>query len=93
MAETVSEKVVRLETQMTNITGEIVEVKGLVKEVILKVDLLTTLTTEVQSLKLEIDNLKRKTFRNGWIFPTLSAVASSVLTILILSYVNKLGGR
>lgn len=91
MAETVSEKVVRLETQMANVTSEVLEVKSLVKEVIIKVDNFTNIQNEVLMLKSEILELKKRTFRNSLIFPVAAAVSGSVLTVLILSYIGKLG--
>jgi hypothetical protein len=95
MAEQISEKVVRLETQMTNITGEIAEIKSLVKEVIVKVDNMTNLQNEVQNLKVEVSELKKRTFRNGWLFPVLTALAMGIiaptLTVLILNYVSHRG--
>ena len=86
MTETTTNKVVRLEVQMSNVVAEIAEVKALVKEVIVKVDRYGTLESEIMALKVEIKALHQKTFRNGWVFPTLAAVAGSVLTFLIISF-------
>lgn len=89
-----SEKVVRLETQMQTVVGEIAEVKSLVKEVIIKVDHFTSLQNEVQVLKDSITGLNQdiadlRKNRNllSWIVPTIAAAAGSILTVLITSYI------
>lgn len=99
MAEAVTEKVVRLETQMQTVAGEIAEVKSLVKEVIVKVDHFTSLQNEVQVLKdsilsLNQDILELKKNRNllSWVIPTIAAAAGAVLTVLITSYISH-GGK
>lgn len=92
MAETVAEKVIRLETQMSNVTSEVAEVKGLVKEVILKIDNITSLQNEVQNLKQDILELKKRTDRNKWVVPTtvgtVMTVMASVMTFLVISFIT-----
>lgn len=95
MAESVSEKVVRLETQMANVSLEIAEVKSLVKEVIIKVDNFTNIQNEVASLKLEVADLKKANSRNRWVIPTvvggLISVLAPIITILVISYLQHAG--
>lgn len=98
MAETTNQKIVRLETQMQNVSSEVSEIKAGVASLIVKVDGLILAQTEITALKgkiegleVEINSLKGKTFRNGWVFPTLAAVAGSVLTFLIISYLQNAG--
>lgn len=95
MAESVSEKVVRLETQMANVTTEVLEVKGLVKEVIKKVDNFTNIQNEVAALKVEVYELKKTNARNRWLVPTAVGAAVSVIapifTLLIVSYIQNAG--
>ena len=59
MSENTTTKIVRLEEQMKNVVNEITEVKGLVKEVILKVDALSNLRGEIDNLKEEVSDLKK----------------------------------
>lgn len=92
MTDSTNNKVIKLEVQMANVVSEIAEVKALVKEVSQKIDHYGLLDNEVASLKHEISELKKKTFRNGWVFPTLSAVFSSIVTLLILFYLSNVNG-
>ena len=88
MPESVSIKVVRLETQMATVVDAVSEVKELVKTVIVKVDNLTVLQGEVQDIRAEIVDLKRKSFRNAFVYPTVSAVAAALLTVLVISFIK-----
>lgn len=90
MADNESVKIVRLETQMSNVEQKIDKLDVKVERVITKIDHFTNLQTEVGILKEEIDELKRKTFRNAWLYPTMSAVAGAILTFLIIEYLTKM---
>lgn len=86
MAESTIIKVAKLEQKMTDVSSQVSKLDIKVDRVLSKLDNLTELRNEIDLLKQELSTLKKKTFRNGWVFPTLSAVAGSVLTFLIISY-------
>lgn len=99
MAETVSNKVIRLETQMINVENKVDKLDAKIDSLITKVDHFSDLQTEISNLKESIvynakklETLESRSFRNGWLFPTLSAaaatIASSIFTILIIDYLN-----
>lgn len=90
MAESAAIKITRLEEQMTHVVTEIVEVKTLIKGLIDKIDQLSSLQNEVKVLRDEVDALKRRGVIFGFLFPTMGAAAGSILTVLILSYLDKL---
>ena len=90
MAESNGEKIIRLETQMQNATHEIGEVKGLVKELIVKVDSIATIQNEIGNLRIETTTLKAeitnlKSVNNAkntilWV----GLVASAIINIIAL---------
>ena len=89
MAESVSEKVVRLETQMTDTKLQLNRVETKVDTLITKLDDFTTLNLEIQGLKEEISELKKHRVLFGWLFPTLAAAAGAILAILVSIAVTK----
>lgn len=42
----------------------------------------------VESNDREIREIKRRNFIKGWLYPTLSAIAGSVITFLIIEYLR-----
>lgn len=89
MAETVSEKVIRLETQMTDTKIQLNRVEAKVDTLITKLDDFTVLNTEIKGLKEDIINLKKHRVLFGWLFPTLAATAGAILAILVGIAVRK----
>lgn len=106
MTESNTVKVARLETQMTNVATEIAEVKGLVKEVIVKVDAQAQLNNKILILesnylgiqqkleKMELDMSKRvqSLARQRWAQNTISAILGVVLTYLVSFFLTH-GGK
>ena len=90
MSETTGEKIIRIETQMTNVTSEINEVKSLVKEVITKVDAMATFQVELRQLDGQITTLNSEitTLKNfNGLKNTLlwvGLVASAIINIVVI---------
>lgn len=91
MAATTGEKIVKLEVQMADVSAQVSKLDVKVERVLTKLDDISNLKNEIENLKEEVTTLKAKTFRNGWIFPSLSAILGSILTFLIIEYLR--GGR
>ena len=107
MAETAANKIVRLEVQMSNIENKVdtgfAEIKAVIHELSMKVDIISDLKSEIASLReahathvqetqAEISELKSRNGFRSWLYPTLSALASAVLTVLVLSYLGRIKG-
>lgn len=89
MAETVTEKVVRLETQMTDTKVQLNRVETKVDTLINKLDALTLVQTEVATIRIELNDLKKSRVVTGWLYPTLSAVAGGIITALLIIALTK----
>ena len=89
MAESITEKVVRLETQMVDTKMQLSRVEAKVDTLITKLDDFTVLNLEIQSLKREIAELKQHRFLTSWLFPTLAATAGAVLATLVIVAMHK----
>lgn len=83
MAESVSEKVVRLETQMIDTKKQLDRVEDKLDSLIIKLDDLTLVQQQIDHLEEQVKELKRRRVLYGWLFPTLAAVCGATLTILI----------
>lgn len=88
MTESTSVKIVRLETQMKDVSTQVSKLDIKVERVLTKLDDISNLKNEIENLKTEVSTLKAKTFRNGWVFPTLSAAFSAVVTFLIIEFLR-----
>jgi len=83
MTESVTEKVVRLETQMVDNKSQLNRVETKVDSLINKMDNLTLLQTEVTTIRLELNALKASRALTGWLYPTLAAGGGAIIAILI----------
>lgn len=94
MSESQEVKITRLETQMNNVTSEIAEVKALVKEVIVKVDQASTVTSDMLVIKsnmLGFETKLEKLEKKRWLQNILSGVLGAVLSVLIAYFVTNIG--
>lgn len=85
---------------MENALSEIGEVKSLVKDLIRKVEDISSLQNEITILKGQIDDLKEDLVtvkkRNNlvaWILPTISAAITAVFVLLLTAYINSAAQR
>ena len=83
MAESVAEKVVRLETQMVDTKKQLDRVEIKLDGVINRLDDIAALQTKIDSLEDKIEEIQRKRVVYGWLFPTLAAAAGATLAILV----------
>lgn len=88
MAESNTIKITRLETQMADVSTQVSKLDIKVERILTKLDDISDLKNKIENLEHDIVTLKSKTFRNGWVFPTLSAIAGSVMTFLIIEFLR-----
>lgn len=88
MAESNTIKITRLETQMADVSTQVSKLDIKVERVLTKLDDISDLKNKIENLEHDMVGLKAKTFRNGWVFPTLSAIAGSVMTFLIIEFLR-----
>jgi len=78
------ERLAVLEVKVDRQGKDITEVKGDVKTLLQKFDIVLGLRNEIDSLKVEIVNLKAASFRNKVVYPVLAAIIGGVSTALII---------
>lgn len=79
-----------LQTQMVDVNNKIDEVKADVKTLIAKFDEQKNLQVEIDYLKNEVKDLKkRRTFIN-LVVPIICTVLASTFTFLLISFINHL---
>ena len=76
---------------MADVSTQVSKLDMKVERVLNKLDDISDLKNKIENLESDIVALKSKTFRNGWVFPTLSAIAGSVLTFLIIEFLRTKG--
>lgn len=95
MAESNQTKIVRLETQMTNIEQKVDKLDAKMDNVITKLDSMALVENEIGTLKQNlkdqddrhskaITDLKVNRFRTLVVYPTIAAIAGAVISGLII---------
>lgn len=89
------ERIIALETNMTNIAKDIsdikADIKGIVMQLNQQVNKQPTLEAEIISLKNDIQEIKTANSpTRTWIKHSLSGVLGAVLTFLIIQYLQNL---
>lgn len=89
------ERIIALETNMTNIAKDIsdikADIKGIVMQLNQQINKQPTLEAEIISLKKDIQEIKTSNSPTRiWIKHSLSGVLGAVLTFLIIQYLQKL---
>ena len=77
-------KIAVLETNMTNIAKDIVEIKAEIKAIGVMMQRTTSLEAEILSLKSQILDIKKSSNLWKWLAPTLTGLACTLLTGLIM---------
>lgn len=77
-----------LQTQMLDVNKNIDEVKADVKTLLTKFDEQKNLQTEVDYLKIEIHDLKKRRTFISIVVPIITSVLTALMTFLIISYVS-----
>lgn len=94
MSKTDGEQIAALEAKMNDIQTSIVEIKSDIKSILANLAASSTqdalLNKELTNLKNEIIEIKAKQNFWKWLSPTLAAVAGSVMTFLIIQFLNNL---
>lgn len=80
-----------LQTQMIDVNKNIEEVKQDVKSLIIKFDEQKNLQTEVDYLKVEIHDLKKRKNFVSVVVPVLASVITAVLTFLVINFFTNIG--
>lgn len=90
------ERIATLEQHMVDQDKKLDQIVADVRDVKSVLQVQLSLKTEIVALKEEVVNLKGELKRIqdsrglwSWLVPTLAAIAGSVLTILIISYIDK----
>lgn len=78
-----------LETKVDRQGKDITEVKGDVKTLLTKFDIVLGLRNEIDNLKDEILELKQHRFQTNWLYPTLSAAGGALLAVLMSAALHK----
>jgi len=86
MTKTDGERIVILETKMDELTAKLAEVASDVKEIKEKISTESVVHKDFLS---RIENLERNALVWRWVVPTLSAVAGSVFTFLLIEYLKR----
>ena len=77
-------KIAVLETNMTNIAKDIVEIKAELKAISVMMQKTTSLEAEIIALKTQITEIKKSSNLWKWLAPTLTGLACTLLTGLIM---------
>lgn len=91
MSVTMGEKIVKLETQMANVASEMAEVKGLVKELIVKVDSQAKLETKITNLEYVVNGLltaQKDNKRNTAVVGVICSISTAIITFLTIEYLR-----
>lgn len=89
MTESTAVKIKGLEVQMTDNKTQLNRVETKVDTLIIRIDILTQVQTEVADIRREINELKRHRFISGWLNPTLAAAAGATLAVLVGAALHK----
>lgn len=89
MAETATAKIVRLETQMSNIEQKVDELRNTSAQIINKIDNLSRLHDRVDQLEKEIMDIQKRQNFQKWLFPTMSALAGGLFLWLVQIAITK----
>lgn len=90
--KTTGEEIVSMQIQMLDIQKDIGEIKSDIKSILANLAATSTqnaiLSNEIDDLQKTVTELKKKSGLWGWLGPTLAAVAGSILTFLLISYIQ-----
>lgn len=88
------ERIIALETNMTNIAKDISDIKADIKGIVMQLNQQAnkqpTLEAEIISLKTEIVNIKKSSNLWKWLSPTLTAILTAIVTFLLIQFIQKL---
>ena len=95
------ERIIALETNMTNIAKDIsdikADIKGIVMQLNQQISKQPTLEAEIIALKTELFNIReeivsvKKTSNLWkWLAPTLTAILTATVTFLLIQYIQKI---
>lgn len=90
MVKTEVERLAILETHMTDQDQKLNDIQSDIREIKISLNIQADLKHEISDLKEELITLKKMAWFWRWLSPTLAAAFGSVLTILIISYIDKL---
>lgn len=84
------ERIIALETNMTNIAKDISDIKADIKAISIQLNKQPSLEIEILSLKEEIKEIRKSSNLWKWLSPTLTALLTAVVTFLLIQYIQRL---
>lgn len=82
------ERLAVLEQKVTDLSGKVSEIQIDVKTIITQLAKQASLEMEIAGLKIEVSELKKRDGFGRWISLTVSAVASAVMTFLVIYFLT-----
>lgn len=91
------ERLATLEARMLDQDKKLDQIVGDIKEIKISLGIYSDFKIQINELKSEVAGLKDRVGQHDkisilwrWLAPTMAAVAGSILTVLIISYLDKL---